>query len=179
MNGATTANKVLAALLALALLLGGLLAAVEIVLAQLNRPHWLVPAQQWSAWLGQARWDAAVVRVVLVGLVAVGLLLLVAALRRGKPRELAVPARTDAVQVSMARRAVEKTVAAAAQQTSGVQSATATASRRSITVTAGTLMRAPGDLAGQILAAVTHRLDELGLDALRPKVKLTRKQASR
>ena len=39
----TVVNRVLATLLALALLLGGLLAVVEIVLAALGRPPWLVP----------------------------------------------------------------------------------------------------------------------------------------
>ena len=78
-------NRVLATLLALALLLGGLLAVVEIVLAQLGRPSWLVPHEQWSSWLAEQTFASAVVRAVLVGLAVLGLLLLVGRARRGLP----------------------------------------------------------------------------------------------
>lgn len=179
MNGASVANKILAVVLALVLFLGGLLAAVEIVLAQAGRHYWLVPRQQWSSWLHRQQWETPVIRTVLIVLLLLGVLLLLAALRRGKPRDLAVPSQVDAVEVSMSRREVEKTVAAAARQTSGVQSATASASRRSITVNAQTLTRATGDLRDQTRAAVAARLDDLGLSALRLKVKLTSKEGRR
>ena len=96
-------NRVLSTLLALVLLLGGLLAVVEIVLAALGRPHWLVPHQQWSRWLTEQTFASAVVRAVLVGLAVLGLLLLVAALRRGGPGTLALPARADVLHLTGVR----------------------------------------------------------------------------
>src|SRR3954447_981799 len=93
-------NRVLATLLALALFLGGLLAVVEIVLAALDRPAWLVPHQDWSEWLTGESFAGAVVRAVLIGPVVSGLLLLLVGLRRGKPGSIPLPARTDGVRVT-------------------------------------------------------------------------------
>ena len=92
MNAATITNRVLSALLALVLVVGGLLVAVEIVLAQLGRPALLIPWSAWASWLGGQTWDTSTVRLVLAGLVVVGLVLLILALRPGKPRRLALPA---------------------------------------------------------------------------------------
>ena len=156
-------NRVLSTLLALVLLLGGLLAVVEIVLAALGRPHWLVPHEQWSSWLAEQTFASAVVRAVLVGLAVLGLLLLGAALRRGRPGALALPTRTDRVRVTASRRGVERTLARAARRPAGVRSARVRAGRRRVRVTATTALRSPGDLRRQVTAAVDERLDELGL----------------
>ena len=114
-------NRVLSTLLAL-VLLGGLLAVVEIVLAALGRPHWLVPHQQWSSWLAEQTFASAVVRAILIGLAVLGLLLLVAALRRGRLRALALPARADGVRVTASRRGIQRTLARAAQRPDGARS---------------------------------------------------------
>jgi len=170
-------NRILSALLALALLLGGLLAATEIVLAQLGQPSWLVPHRQWSGWLNAQTWDTAVVRAILVGVVLLGLLLLVPALRRGKPSTVALAARegSTATRVSASRRGVEKTLAAAARRTEGISSATADVRRRSVRVKARTATRSKPDLQQQLSTAVSARLDELGLSgALRPRVTLSK-----
>lgn len=180
MNATALTNRVLAALLALLLLLGGLLGAAEIVLAALNRPPLLIPRQQWSTWLGQQSWNTPVVRIVLAAMALIGVLLIRTALRRGKPPVLAAPNRVPGVRVSMPRRSVEKTVAAAARNTSGVQGASAAAGRRAITVTVRTPMRSPGNLRSEALTAVTGRLRELDLaDTLRAKVKVVRTERSR
>lgn len=175
------ANRILSALLALALLLGGLLATAEIVLTQLGRPPWLVPHDQWSSWLGAQTFDGTVVRVALVLLVVLGLLLLVPGLRRGKPGTLALrPSEGGAghVRMTASRRGVEKSLASAARRTSGITSATATAGRRSVRVKARTSTRSAGDLQTQVTAAVTGRLEELGLSGtLRPRVTISKKEA--
>lgn len=170
-------NRILSALMALALLMGGLLAAVEIVLALLGQPSWLVPHEQWSAWLREQTWDTAVVRLALIGLVVLGLLLLVPALRRGKPSVVALPARrgSTGTQVSASRRGVEKTLAAAARRTEGISSARAYVGRRTVRVKARTATRSKPDLQQHLTAAVDTRLDELGLTGtLRPRVTISR-----
>jgi hypothetical protein len=167
-------NRVLATLLALALLLGGLLAAVEIVLAELDRPSWLVPHERWSSWLAGQTFQDGIVRAVLIGMVVVGLLLLLAGLRRGKPGSLRMPGRTDGVRVTASRRGVERSIATSARRTDGVRSARAKAGRRKVTVTASTAMRSPGELQQPVTTAVTERLDELSLaGVLRPRVKVS------
>lgn len=174
----TLVNRILAALLAIALLLGGLLATLEIVLAQLGQPSWLVPHQQWSSWLREQTWDATIPRVVLVGVGVLSLLLLTAALRPGKPRAVALPARSDSgtgTVVSASRRGLEKTIAAAARRPDGIHSATADVRRRTVRVKARTGTRSKADLQQQVTAAVSQRLTELDLsNTLRPRITIAK-----
>lgn len=171
-------NRVLATLLALALFLGGLLAVVEIVLAALRRPYWLVPHRAWAAWLRQETFGAGVVRAALIGAVVLGLLLLIAALRRGKPGSIPLPGRTDGVRVLASRRGIERSLVTAARRTDGVRSARAKVRRRSARVTAATGARSAGELQQPVTAAVTGRLDELGLGGvLRTRVTVTQESS--
>lgn len=172
----STFNRVLSALLALALFLGGLLVAIECVLAALGRPGWVIPRQQWTSALTSQAWDQTLVRLIAAGAIVVGLLLLVAALRRGAPGTIALPTTTDGVDVRAQRRGLERTVASAARRTDGVTSAHATATRRAMKVTAATSLRDAGDLQPAVRRAVDARLGELGLDGqLRSKISLEKK----
>jgi hypothetical protein len=169
-------NRLLATLLALALFLGGLLAAVDIVLVQLQRPPFLVPVSQWAAWFRAQTLSAGVVRAVCVGLVLLGLVLLVCALRRGKPGALPLPGRTEGVTVTASRKELERALSAEAGRVDGVESARTRARRRRVTVQARTAMRDPGDLSTRVTDVVTGRLGELGLtDRLRPRVTVSSK----
>lgn len=169
----TVVNRVLAALLALALLLGGALAATEIVLAQLNRPYLLVPHRQWAADVRDRTFVDGTVRAVLVALVVIGLLLLLAALRRGRPRALTLPSAGADVHVTATRRSVERTLRDATQRLSGVSSADVKAGRRTVAVTAHTAGRSPDTVQDQVTAAVAGRLEQLGLDStLSPRVRV-------
>src|ERR671917_2044655 len=167
-------NRLLAVLLALALLLGGLLAAAEIVLAQLRRPRWLVPHEQWSSWLGTQTWDTSTVRTWLIVIGVIGLLLLLIALRRGRPAGLAV--RTDSappgVRTTATRRGIEKTLESAVGDVDGVSSVKTSVGRRRVDVKATTNTR--GGQEKQVQQAVTDRLAALGLQrTLRPRVTTT------
>jgi hypothetical protein len=171
-------NRILATLLALALFLGGLLAVVEIVLAAIDRPAWLIPHRQWSSWLREQTFTGGIVRAVLIGLAVLGLLLLVAALRRGKPGSLQLPARTEGVRVSASRRGIERSLATSARRTDGVRSARAKARRRRVRVKASTGLRSTAELQQPVTAAVTTRLEELGLTSvLRPRVTVSQESS--
>lgn len=175
-------NRILSVLLALALLLGGLLAAVEIILALLGRPSWLLPHEQWSTWLAEQTWDTAPVRAGLAALVLLGLLLLWPALRRGRPSTLSLPPRPHGtpagVNVSASRRGIETSLATAARRTSGVSAARAQVSRRRATVRARTATRSPGNVQTELTDAVTGTLTDLGLtQVLRPRVTISTKEA--
>lgn len=164
-------NRVIATVLALALLLGGLLAIVEIVLAAVNRPYWLIPHPTWSTWLGEQSFTGGVVRAVLIGLAIIGLLLLLVALRRGKPGSLTLPGRTEGVRVTASRRGIERTLSNAARRADGVRSASVKAGRRAVRVKAATAVRSQHELQQPVTTAVSERLDELGLSGvLRPRV---------
>jgi hypothetical protein len=173
-------NRILATLLSLALFLGGLLAVVDIVLVQFERPPFLVPVGRWAAWFRSQTFDAGIVRAVCVGLALVGLLLLVSGLRRGRPGTLTLPSRQSGVRVTAARRELERALAVAARRVDGVASAHARARRHSVRVTAATPMRDPGSLAQQVTDAVTGRLSDLELaDVLRPRVSVSTPKGQR
>ena len=171
----TVVNRVLATLLALALLLGGLLAVVEIVLAALGRQPWLVPHPDWTTWLSDQTLGSGIVRAVLIGAVVLGLVLLVLALRRGRPGALPLPSRVESVRTTASRRGIERTLRAAATRPDGVREARVKARRRTVRVRAATALRDPGDLQSRVTEAVTQRLDELGLSgSLRPRVTVSK-----
>ncbi len=176
MTPTNTLNRLLAALLALALVLGGLLAAVEIVLARIGHQFLLIPRQQWAGWLTRQTWDTSLVRLILAATALVGLLLLLAALRRGRPRLLRVASQSPHVQVDVFRHGAERAVVAAARRTNGVRSASASIGRRKATIKAKTDARSTTDIQQETLAAVTTRLADLGLDRLRPRVKVKGKK---
>jgi hypothetical protein len=178
MTATNWVTRVVCALLALALLIGSLLAVVEIAAAALDRAPALVPYPEWTTWLRAHSWNDAIVNVALGGLVVLGLLLLLLALRRGKPASLTLRSRIDGVDVMASRRSVEKALAAAATRTAGITGASASVSRRSARVDARTVARSEPGIREEVETAVRGRLDSLGLERpMRARVDLTAKDA--
>lgn len=172
--------RVLSTVLALALLLLGLVGAVEIVLALLDRPPWLIPHEDGSAWLTQQTWVTGTVRAALAAVAALGLVLLVLALRRGRPGTFVLPPRPGqtppGVRVRASRRGTEAWLTAAARRTSGVSAAHVRLTRRRADVRVRTATRGQDDLPRDVAAVVGDRLGQLGLDQVRPRVAVTRKE---
>ena len=175
-------RRVLSVLLALVLLLGGLLVAVEIVLALLGRQPWVIPSDDWSAQVRDQTWADTTVRAVLVGMVVVGLVLLIVGLSRGRPSALTLPARADGperVTVTASRRGLERTLEQAVREADGITGAKVVVTRRTASVYATSQSRSPEDLRAGAESAVAARLAELGLtDTLRTKVHVTSREAS-
>lgn len=178
MSPTATVNRLLSALLALVLILGGLLVATEIVLAQSGRRPWVIPHPTWAGWLRERTWDSDVIRLGLAGLALVGLLLLVLAVRRGRPRAVVLTSRAGGpagVRTTASRRGLDRTLTAAARRVDGVSGARARVGRRSVSVVAETPSRA-GDTKQQVTDAVARRLAELGIiGTLRPRVTISRR----
>jgi Family of unknown function (DUF6286) len=176
MTATNWVTRVVSALLALALLFGSLLAVVEIAAAALDRGQALVPYPDWNDWLRSHSWDDQIVKALLGGLVVLGLLCLLLAIRRGKPAALALRSRTDGVDVTASRRSVEKSLAAAAARTSGIAGASASVSRRTARVKARTVARSEPGIREEVESAVRGRLDSLGTARrMRTRVALTTK----
>ena len=175
MTAARSVTRVVAALLALALLAGALLTLVELILAALDRRPWVVPHAHWRQWLVEHSWDDATIRAVLVGLVVIGLVLILLGLRRGRPGSIELPPDLPGVHVRASRRSVEMSLAAAAARVTGVTDAQASAGRRSVRVTARTLTSQP-ELQQHVTAAVAGRLESFGLDRMRARVRTTSKE---
>lgn len=162
MTATNWVTRVVSALLALALLVGSLLALVEITAAALDRDPVMVSYPEWTSWLRTHPWNDWMVQLVLGGLVVLGLLLLLLGLRRGKPASLPLRSRTDGVDVTASRRSVQKSLAAAAARTTGVTEANASVSRRTARVHARTVARPEPGLRDEVESAVGGRMDSLG-----------------
>jgi hypothetical protein len=162
MTATNWVTRVVSALLALALLVGAVLAVVEMVAAALDRAPVTIPHPEWTSWLRTHSWNDGIVKAALGGLVVLGLLLLLLALRRGKPATLPLRSRTDGVEVTASRRSVEKSLAAAAARTNGVTKASASVSRRTARVEARTVARSDPTIRPEVESLVRGRLDSLG-----------------
>lgn len=173
MTATSWVTRVVAALLALALLVCSLLAAVEIVAAALGRGPALVPYPEWTSWLRTHSWNDWIINAVLGGLVVLGLLLLLLAFRRGKPGSLALESHSEGVDFTASRRSVERSLAAAAARTAGVAEASASVGRRTARVNVRTLANPEPGILEQVESAVRGRLDSFALERpMRTRVRL-------
>ena len=165
------ANRVLAAVLGLALLVGGLLVAVEIVVAGFDRRPWVLPHDDWYESARQRSWEDAPPRWIFIGLVVTGLLLLFLQLARRRPRALAMT--PGAVPADIGRRSLEKALVREAARVDGIASAKAKVREDRADVVASSNRRQTGDLGPTVTEALDRRMSALGLarpPAVRVKV---------
>lgn len=164
-------NRVLAAVLGLTLLVGGLLVATEIVIAGFGRRPWVVPYDRWYASARMRSWDSAPPRWIFLGLVAAGLALLVVQLLGRRPAALALA--PGAAPADVGRRSLEKSLAREAARVDGVAGAKARIAKDNAQVEAWSSRRQTEDLPPRVAAALDRRLSALGLarpPAVRVKV---------
>ncbi|MFG3580268.1 DUF6286 domain-containing protein [Micromonospora chersina] len=120
-----TVNRIATLLLAVALLAGGVVVAVAGLLAALNRPGPLPGG--WSTTLSAVHWRDAPVRTVAATVTLLGLLLLVAELRRWRPARLRLTAEDG---WHLHRRSVERRLARAVRSVPSVRRARVRVRRR-------------------------------------------------
>lgn len=159
------ANRLLAVLLALALLVLGVLVLVEIVWVYAfgGSREVLLPYAAAADYFEGLAWTSRPTRVILIVLVVVGLLLLVAELRRSKPGLLSLASSTGPVTTGADRRALEKAAAAVATDVEGVSAARAKVSRRRISVAAESGLRDGSGLRERLDARMASWVDGLSL----------------
>jgi Family of unknown function (DUF6286) len=159
-----TVTRLVSALLALALLVGGLLAALEIVAAGLGREEDLVvPWRDWRADLLDTPWDDYVVRVVLAVTLAVGLLLLFLLLARRRPAAVRLADRTDGATAELDRGGLERHLAASLRRVEGVASVAVRVRGGKTKVTAVTPSRDTAPVESGLRRALDQALSHLGL----------------
>ena len=155
------ANRVVSAVLALALLAGGLIVAVEIVVAGFDRRPWVLPHDDWYTSARTRTWDAAPPRWIFIGLVVAGLLLLLLQLARRRPTALALT--PGAVPTEIGRRSLERSLAREATGVDGVAAAKARIKKERAEVRASSNRRQTEDLEPRVVQALDRRLGALGL----------------
>jgi hypothetical protein len=108
-------------------------------------------------WAERTSWTQGSVRVGSIVIVILGVILLLAQLRRGKPQRL--PIDSDVTDAAYTRRGVAATIRGAVNDVDGINHSTVTVKRRKITVRA-TTAQSLHEAAAQ---APRHRLDTLAL----------------
>ena len=155
------ANRVLAAVLALALLVGGLIVAVEIVVAGFDRRPWVLPHDDWYRSARLRTWDSAPPRWIFIGLIAAGLVLLFVQLARRRPPVLALT--PGAVPADIGRRSVERSLAREARNIDGIAAAKAKIVKEKAEVVANSNRRQTDDLEPVLSHALDRRMAAIGL----------------
>jgi hypothetical protein len=165
-------NRLLAALLSLAVVAATVLLVTEVVRWALDHPPWLVPWDRWGdALLGARAGDAAVLAVSAAAAL-LGLLLLLFELTPRRPKAVGAEPLADGVVTVVTRSGLANAAETAARSVSGVRSASADVRRRSVVVEAGSRGRGVArELEGPVRDAVERDLAALRLDRT-PKVRV-------
>jgi hypothetical protein len=154
-------NRVLAAVLALALLVGGLIVAVEIVVAGFDRRPWVLPHDDWYRSARLRTWDSAPPRWIFIGLVAAGLILLFLQVARRRPVALALT--PGAVPADVGRRSLERSLAREATGVDGIAAAKAKLGKDKGAVVASSNRRQTEELEPVVSEALDRRMAAVGL----------------
>lgn len=162
--GRRPARSVPAALTAVVLLALGVgltWAAVQ----RLVQGTWPPFASQTAAWIAASTWGSIAVLGVTVALTVIGLILLVAAMKPGRPNALPIdPGSPDgSIEVVMARRSLAKLATARASQVDGVDSVSTVVGARRVTVTVKTPSQQRSEIEQQVRDRVTRALESAGL----------------
>lgn len=154
--------------------------AVEIVLAGLGQGPWLVPHDRWVASASTTPWSEPDLRVVFVGLIAVGVLLLVVEGVQRRPEVLPLAAQGPGVVAALDRRAVERWLVERVEAVEGVAGAGVRIGARKAVVEATSVGRDSGEVEPGVREVASSSLESLGLDRpIRLHVKVRPRQERR
>lgn len=162
-------NRLLGALLAIVLIAISALVIIEVIAFRFTKKGAIVHWPKAYSWAGHTTWKQGSVRVTCIVLIVVGLVLLVAELKRAKVSRLAAdPDVTGVHDVDTAytRRGVLAAVRAGVLDVDGVRAAKVTVKRRKITVAATSSARdktAAQAITDPITTAAQNQVDALGL----------------
>jgi copper chaperone CopZ len=163
------ANRVLAALLSLAVIAAGVLLTIEVIADRISRRPAVVDWHPAYDWARRTTWNAGSIRVACAVLILLGLVLLTAELKPARVSRLAAePAQAgaDGIDTAYTRRGLAAAIRSAVTGVDGVRGASVKVKRGKITVEATTAAQdkaAARSLHDRIRAAVRQRLTALQL----------------
>lgn len=159
-------ERFLSLLLALAVLAGSVLLALEVAWAVAGQPPLLVPwPTAYDAGTSNA-WDSTPLRATAAALLVVGLLLLLAMLKPRRAPRLKLTGSDPAVDAAITRRSLRSTLLDGARQVDGISGAKAKVSKRKATVQATSRLGSADTakaLTGELETALRSRLEALQL----------------
>src|SRR5580704_14094471 len=159
-------NRPLALILAVALAGASVILIIEVIAFAVHASPLVVPWTTWYHWAATTRWNALVIRVWSVILIAAGVILLAVELKPRRVTRLPLRSDDDCTQAVLTRRGVARTLRAAATGIDGITAAAVTVRRRRARViaTAAARGRAAAPLQEPVSQALHRRLDDLDLD---------------
>jgi hypothetical protein len=168
-------NRILCTLLAVAIAIAGVLTVIEVIAAATDNDPVVIKWHGFVNDLASNEWKTAAPRVTAIILIIVGLLLLLFALRRGKPATVALTTGASDVDMTTTRRSLTRSLANNAESVDGIASAKVKVKRRKVVVKASGLSGVSReDATSRLTSAMQERLDGLALaDARRLKVRVT------
>lgn len=168
-------NRVLAALLALGLIIGGLLLVIEVVAQRVGSAPVLVRWDTAYTWANKTTWQSNTLRIVFIVMAIVGLILLIAEIKRTAVRRLPAASSAGNVDIAFTRRGVASAVQGSATDIDGVRGAIAVVGKKSIKVIATSSSTDIGGakaLTESVADAVQRQVNDLHLDPS-PQVTVT------
>ncbi len=163
MDAVRSTNRIVSALLALALAVGGVVVAVEVVLAALGREPWLLPHDGWLASARETTWEDRSARLLFLALALAGLALLVLELARRRPPALEMASRADGVRADLDRHGIERWLATRLGDVDGATAVKAKIGPRAVDVTAETPQREVDEVQQRLERTAQDHLNELDL----------------
>jgi hypothetical protein len=157
-----TTNRIIASVIGLLVLVGGLLAAVEIAIAYVGGSPWILPYDAWYRHARSDSWETSSVRGLLLVMALLGLALLILQLVRRRPAALTIRSDTNATY-AVRRRSVERALVRSAEGVDGIDTVRARVDRRTARVKARSNRRVPGDLKAALEHSVNDAVQRLEL----------------
>jgi Family of unknown function (DUF6286) len=157
-------NRLLAALLALAIVVVGVLVVIEVIADRLNDRPAIVHWQHAYEWAHRTEWQSGSVRVTFIVAAVLGLILLLLELKPRRPSRMRID--SDQTDAAYTRRGVAASVHAAVTDVDGISRAAVRVRRHRIRVAATTAGVAPytaDALREPATQAAQARLEELQL----------------
>lgn len=158
-----TVSRVVSALLALALLVLGVIVAIEIIVAAADKKPWLLPHDRWYRYGLRNQWRSGSVRWMFIGIGAAGLLLLFLAFTKRRPVNLPLQQKFASHEVDVHRSSLERSLSRAAQRVDGISGAKVKVSPNRTRVVADSSRRNVEGLDQRVAQVVTERLQGMRL----------------
>ncbi len=156
-------DRLLAAILGLAFLAAGVLAAIEIVLGLLGQPAWIVPQDRWYGTLTTSDWTTTWLRTAASIACAAGVILIMLQFVRRRPAGLQVRSPQLSLRAWVGRRSVERSLERAARDIDGIASAKARVRSNRVIVYAMARRRDTSGLLPRVQQAVQDRIEVIEL----------------
>ena len=158
-------NRLLGAVIAVAVIAAGAVTAIEVAAAQLGHEPLIVDWRSWDRHLRTTPWVDT--RPLVITIIAIAVALLILQLVPRRPHTLEVD---DSGQVRMVvrRRQLEGDLASVSQQVDGITKASVRITKKKLTVAATTSRRDAAGLDAAVIDAVNAELDRFSLDGAPP-----------